>query len=408
MSKIKWSILICSIPERKEKLSLLKAHLEKQIEPFKNFIQLLILETPRYDEGGPSVGSKRNQLVKQAQGEYINFIDDDDWVSDDYVSEIMKAMGSKADVIAFDMLMTHTGRDIAVHVDRSLLNANPEGKARERMPNHINPVKKKLAAEFPDASFGEDTQYAIRLKPVLKNQHKINKQLYHYRFDAELSATHKYNPIHKMNDRSSGKHNPMVKMDVIIVSDGTRPELRKLTQKAINSIASPYVNIIIVEKAKIKYQFADTISQPDFNYNACLNVGSSFGNSKLIAFCNNDIVFPGNFVQAIENIKDFDVLSFKDSYGYMPKEMISGHCFVMTREAFIKIGKLNEKYMFWCADNVTSEQIKEHGLKELKTNIQVDHIRSASLKLLDGRKRYTYTTGSARQFERDYNKKVLS
>ena len=56
---------------------------------------------------------------------------------------------------------------------------------------------------------------------------------------------------------------------------------------------------------------------------------------------------------------------------------------------------------------IQSEQIKEHGLKELKSNIVVQHLTSATLNRLPGNTREAYTKGCVKKFNRDYNKNVL-
>lgn len=80
----------------------------------------------------------------------------------------------------------------------------------------------------------------------------------------------------------------------------------------------------------------------------------------------------------------------------------------MTRKAYYKIGKLNETYPFWCADNVTSEQIKQHGLKEVKSPLRVTHLTSVTLKRLDEPTREAYTRDCVKAFNRDYKQNVLN
>ena len=408
--KPKLSILICALVERRDKFALLKQHLDRQA--IGKSVEILSLETERFDNGGLSVGAKRNALVKQAQGDFICFIDDDDWVSDTYIEDILNQLKTRCDVVTFKVMFSNDEDvQVPVLISRDYWNKN-ESHTRYRMPNHLCPVRREIALKCPfeETNFGEDTAYGMKIRSYLKIEHNIDKFLYYYRFNTVSSATHQYNPVHKLNDRSSGNHTPMIKMDVVIVSDGTNPELKKLTQKAINSIAGHSVNIIVVEKANIKYQFADTVPQPSaFNYNECLNKGARFGNAELIAFCNNDILFERNFIESVQRqIKDFDILSVKDQMGYMPS-IISGHCFVMKRKSWALIGFLNESYQFWCSDNVTTEQVKKHALKEVKSNITVQHIRSSTLKTIkDQRVKHIYTNACVNQFENDYKKQVFA
>jgi len=211
----------------------------------------------------------------------------------------------------------------------------------------------------------------------------------------------------------------MVKMDIVMVSDSTKPGLMQMTQQAVDSIAADDVNTIVLEKSPtVKYNNADTFLQKQpFNYNQCLNDGALMGNAEFICFTNNDVVFPEGFVKKIRSqmsevrmgeADGFDVLSVRNQHGYIHPEIISGFCFVMRRSAWNKIGKLKTDYKFWCADNVTSEQIKEHGLKEFRSDIRVTHLTSVSLKHLDDATREDYTRNCVKRFNKDYNKNVLN
>jgi hypothetical protein len=58
------------------------------------------------DSGELTSGEKRNRLIKRSSGERIVFVDDDDMVSDDYVSSIVDACGkTEASVITFNLQM---------------------------------------------------------------------------------------------------------------------------------------------------------------------------------------------------------------------------------------------------------------------------------------------------------------
>ena len=42
-----------------------------------------------FDNKKRTIGKKRDEMLKLAQGKYVTFVDDDDRISDDYVDEIM-------------------------------------------------------------------------------------------------------------------------------------------------------------------------------------------------------------------------------------------------------------------------------------------------------------------------------
>ncbi len=180
------SLLICSLTERKVLLDELLACLSPQLV---DGVQILI----NSDNGRKSVGRKRNELIKGATGKYIAFIDDDDIVSDDYVSLILNAVKDNCDVVGIHLLMTRNGKiETECRTYHSLKykswwdEGDPDrlGKKRYfRNPNHLNPVKRKFAfvTGFPEVDSGEDHDYSKRLLPLLKTEVYIEKPIYHYR-----------------------------------------------------------------------------------------------------------------------------------------------------------------------------------------------------------------------------------
>ncbi|HWY98901.1 MAG TPA: glycosyltransferase, partial [Bacteroidia bacterium] len=381
---MKLSILICSLQKRLTQFALLCEHLQNQAHG--KPVEILWLG----DNKTMSVGEKRNKLLSISKGDYIAFVDDDDWVADDYVDAILKGMEQKKDCICFDAIYTSDDASppskggswvnsnfpplegqreagILVHYSvNNLLNVDEPGKPRLRVPNHLIPIKREyaLATKFLEKNFGEDTDYGLRIRRLLKTEYKIDRPMYYYRFSTKNSETHKYSPKYRRPT-----FGPMVKMDVVIVSDGSVGDCRAMTQQAINSIVSPDVNVVVLEKAdNIRYANADTFLQRHpFNYNQCLNNGAAMGNAEYICFTNNDVVFPEGFVNRVVaemSSQSLDVLSVTNHKGFIHPHIISGFCFIMRRDAWLKIGKLNTDYRFWCADNVTSEQVKQHNLRE--------------------------------------------
>src|SRR5688572_1478313 len=83
-----WMILICHLPERAEKLRRLTRALDRQKAKHKGVVDYKINDAGR----SMPTGIKRNMLIEQTQSDYINFIDDDDEISENYVDEIVKGM----------------------------------------------------------------------------------------------------------------------------------------------------------------------------------------------------------------------------------------------------------------------------------------------------------------------------
>jgi len=101
---MKISFLICGISGRPwEKL---KDKIQRQIDTQEHECEVLT----SVDSGQKSSGSKRNSLVRQSHGEYIAFIDDDDEISDDYVSVLAQAaVHHKPDIVSFTMEVSLRG-----------------------------------------------------------------------------------------------------------------------------------------------------------------------------------------------------------------------------------------------------------------------------------------------------------
>lgn len=175
---IKLSILVCSIEKRKNFLDRLTSIIQPQLD---NHLEAeCVIVT---DKGTMPIGRKRNILIKEASGEYIAFVDDDDIVSNDYVERILSALHSSPDVVVFDVFRFDNGNeDRIVKYGIEYAKDYHDKKAYYRLPNHLMCVKKSIAEQVPfkALNFGEDSDYAIRLKPLLKTQERINEILYQY------------------------------------------------------------------------------------------------------------------------------------------------------------------------------------------------------------------------------------
>jgi len=172
---IQLSILICSLENRtkslRKLLSILKPQRTEEIE--------ILVHT---DRGQLTTGEKRNQLLENAVGEYIAFVDDDDEVSSNYIIKILKAIKSKPDCCGIQGIMSNAnGRFPFVH-SLKYKTWFKKGTKYYRNPNHLSPVKRTLALQvgFADVTVGEDKDYSKRLLPLLKTEEFISETLYFY------------------------------------------------------------------------------------------------------------------------------------------------------------------------------------------------------------------------------------
>ena len=182
---MKLSILICTTPEREQMFNKLFAELNKQVIECGGGVEILCDDSPK---GTVTIGEKSNRLLRLAKGDYVCRFDSDDWPSSNYVYEILKAINLQPDCIGFQIACNMDGiKSLAASSLKYDWSENIDGYKYVRSIYHKTPVKREIALQcmFPDKSFGEDYEYSMRLKPLLKNEIFIDKILYNYNFKYE-------------------------------------------------------------------------------------------------------------------------------------------------------------------------------------------------------------------------------
>lgn len=175
------SILIRSLASRSGKLHELLNHLYKQRT---DDVEILF----EVDNKEITSGAKANKLLSRAIGKYVIFIDDDDWVADYYIEELLKASESDADCFAINGFYSING---GAEIKWRLSKDNQDVDVYEggeliylRHTNHITAVKREiaLASGFPDKSNAEDKTYSQGLK--LETEFTITPPMYWYRYQS--------------------------------------------------------------------------------------------------------------------------------------------------------------------------------------------------------------------------------
>ena len=191
------SICIATMPKRN---SLLKRLLDILNPQLTAECELLI------DDSRAHTGIKRQAMLKQAQGQYVASIDDDDMIATDYIAKILEAandtyhwpetsqatlaaMVNPPDCVGFRVERWNNGKIVgqAIHSLRYTRYADvrqPNGLIDfQRTPNHLCPIKRDIALQvgFRDISI-EDIDYAKRIRPLLKTETFIDATLYQYLF----------------------------------------------------------------------------------------------------------------------------------------------------------------------------------------------------------------------------------
>lgn len=192
------------------KLSILVSTIPRRINSyFPSLINKLLLQIGDrqdievlgfFDNKKRSVGQKRNELLRMAQGEYLTFVDDDDSITDDYIISIMTCLQNNptADCIVFDCKTTinndptqETYSQYSIRYDYVQWR-DGNGKLQWRgKPAHTMVWKSSIAKKYSyvNTNYGEDVDWVKRACTEIKNEVRIDKILYLYTFDSRISET---------------------------------------------------------------------------------------------------------------------------------------------------------------------------------------------------------------------------
>lgn len=193
------SILLATVVSRAPLFAKLEAEIRKQCEG--KPVEILIA----CDNKEISIGKKRQNLLEKATGDYICFIDDDDWIAPDYVDKILAALESSPDCVGFLFDCSTNGNHYGkakVSLKYKIWADRVDGYKHVRSPHHKVPVKREIALKsgFPDLRYAEDKAYSDGILKYLNSEVFIDETLYFYRYSNNEKFNAKYgitNPNHK-------------------------------------------------------------------------------------------------------------------------------------------------------------------------------------------------------------------
>jgi glycosyltransferase involved in cell wall biosynthesis len=140
-------------------------------------------------DSNTSIGQKRNSLLALSKKDYVAFIDDDDLVSEDYISILLNSIQEFPDCVSLNGIITTDGTDEHKFIHSlkyKMYSENKDLKEYYRPPNHLNCIKSSIAKQvsFIHKNYGEDTDWALELmsKNILKTEKTISQVIYFYQY----------------------------------------------------------------------------------------------------------------------------------------------------------------------------------------------------------------------------------
>jgi glycosyltransferase involved in cell wall biosynthesis len=183
------SILTPSIPSRlcnwkSDEFLTLPEKIEQQVGDDWRVEHLMFFDNKRR-----TVGAKRQALLDIARGQYVAFVDDDDWISDDYLAELLPRCASGSDVVTFEQDATVDGVTGRIIFDANCRIDEPwkAGGTARRRPWHVCAWRRELAVQgvFTERNYGEDAAWVNQVAPLARNHLHIPKVLHYYRHSSE-------------------------------------------------------------------------------------------------------------------------------------------------------------------------------------------------------------------------------
>lgn len=191
---MKLSILIASLGDRNVQLDKLITELDRQLTEAGEDQNTQIIHFQ--DMGEKTIGTKRNELLEAAEGEYLCFFDDDDWPRENYIASLFDGMSNSPDCVSLCGIMKTDGKnpekfEHSIMYEEYRTNEKavyPEVKY-ERFPNHLNCIKSSIAKQFkfPEKNHGEDTDWATQIHEsgLLTHEAYSDQVIYYYNYSTK-------------------------------------------------------------------------------------------------------------------------------------------------------------------------------------------------------------------------------
>lgn len=174
-----WSILICTTQERQASFVSLYRKIARQIQDLnlQDRIEILFFKDK---QGAHTIGHKRNILLEKSQGKYVSFIEGEDDIHDQYVELVTATLANNPDCVALNA--TVYSKDTNAKPLIRSINYKRYAQPHIKAPNHLNPIKRSIAAQFTfsDNEHYSDNTWALQLaeSALLQTEATINQPYY--------------------------------------------------------------------------------------------------------------------------------------------------------------------------------------------------------------------------------------
>ena len=179
------TIMLPTTIDRREQFAKLLEEIKRQIvaNKYEDIVEVVINE----DNKEISIGKKRQELLEASSGKWVVGIDSDDWISEDYLHDIVMALKNNTQI-------DHVGflEDCDINGEKSLSifsirhkhwaeNFDGYDHIRCANPKSVILREKALMVGFEDSRFGEDRIFSEAVTSLLTSEIFIEKSLYLYR-----------------------------------------------------------------------------------------------------------------------------------------------------------------------------------------------------------------------------------
>lgn len=184
------SVLIPTIPQRAEKFTALynevmaQKHQLNSLHPTLGEVEIVVNSSARFLDGGISIGKKREDLVFNARGKYLCFLDDDESISPNYLETLVRLCHMDADICTFRAMVKM--QSLWALVDMRLKYQSNEQLTPDytvrRLPWHMCPMRSSFAKMFPfqDISNAEDFEWMQKVLALCTTENHTDRIIFQY------------------------------------------------------------------------------------------------------------------------------------------------------------------------------------------------------------------------------------